>query len=176
MRIIGIDSGKNGAAVGLDTVSGHGTTYRLKYDKTGILMGRDLFDWLKAQDPQTVLVEAVRGRGGPDSPWGATHNFRFGWFYGQLIQVLDLCLFPYRRVEPKVWQRMIHEGIGGKLKPKDRSIIAYRQLFPHDPLPRHPKAKGPHDGTLDALLIAHYGVVRLAGNEVKKWTFPGGKS
>jgi hypothetical protein len=56
----------------------------------------------------------------------------------------------------------MHQGISKKLKPKVKSEIAVNQLYPKlvGMLPRRLRG-GMHDGFIDALLIAGYGLRSL---------------
>ena len=55
----------------------------------------------------------------------------------------------------------MHKGIASKMKAKEKSKLAYRRLFPALDLKKTDGCKVPHDGFIDALLIAEYG--RLIG-------------
>jgi hypothetical protein len=56
----------------------------------------------------------------------------------------------------------MHEGVSSDLKPKAKSLIAAKRLYAslYAKLPKKPKG-GDHDGYIDALLIAGYGLRRL---------------
>ncbi len=77
--------------------------------------------------------------------------------------MLEICLIecqlPVVYVEPSKWPKTICEGIDKDLKPKVRSALAVKRLFPSQitKIPVSPKAKKMHEGVVDALLIAEFG-------------------
>ncbi len=88
--------------------------------------------------------------------------FTYGRGFEALVIALGLLKFPVTHVEPARWAKEMHEGISVDMKPKAKSLIAVRRLYPAlvASLPTKPKG-GLHDGPIDALLIAGYGLRRL---------------
>jgi hypothetical protein len=84
------------------------------------------------------------------------------FFYGQDFRTLEIAAIvskkPYTLIEPQKWTKVIHQGTNAQLKPKARSLIALKRLYPDWPelVPLSPKAKKPHEGVIDALLILKY--------------------
>ncbi len=93
---------------------------------------------------------------------GSKHAFNYGRGFETIVIALKLLKFSVTYVEPSKWTKEMHEGISGDLKPKVKSAIAVKRLFPHlvRELPTKPKG-GMHDGMIDALLIAGYGLRKL---------------
>jgi hypothetical protein len=90
---------------------------------------------------------------------GAKHAFNYGRGFAALEIAIQLLEFKVTYVDPQKWAKEMHEGISGDLKAKAKSMVAVKRLFPRL-VPRLPqKAKGGlHDGPIDALLIAGYGL------------------
>lgn len=87
---------------------------------------------------------------------GAVSMFNYGTHFGELRGMLTTLKIPHTLVTPAAWTRVMHEGTSAG-KPKERSLIAARRLFPLVKLVPEGRAKKPHDGMVDALLISEYG-------------------
>lgn len=148
MILTAIDPGKEGAVLTVDSEANRGFYLLLDYAKDGILKADPIKDLIKHVPPQKVFIEKVGGRGG----WGATHNFNYGLCYGQLRYLIASSGYPHQLLTPAIWQKTVHEGIDVKLEAKVKSQLAYRNLFPKDPIAAKRKGKA-HDGVVDALLI-----------------------
>lgn len=88
------------------------------------------------------------------NPMGA---YTFGRLYGQLELAISISGLSVQYVEADKWSKEVHAGIDPNLKPKAKSAIALERLFPGVDLRVSEKAKKPHEGLMDALLIAEYG-------------------
>ena len=170
MVVVGIDPGKSGAAVAVDTKLAVQSAFALPWDKAGLFDAGALALWLKTVCPGVVVVERVRGRGAiPGSGfkgWGATQNFNFGFGFGQLIQAVR-CMQPsfgfgFGMVEPQAWQKAAHAGCPRKMQSKEATAWAYGALYPNGGLPTK-KCGATPDGMIDALFIARWGVANLCG-------------
>lgn len=81
--------------------------------------------------------------------------------YGKGAMATELAIrthsYPMTLVEPARWTKIMHEGISADMKPKAKSALAVQRLFPHflHSIPKSKKGK-PHEGIVDALLIAGY--------------------
>jgi hypothetical protein len=93
---------------------------------------------------------------------GAKGAFSYGRGFEAIVIAISLRKAPMTMVEPSRWTREMHEGISHDLKPKAKSLQAARRLFPGllPLLPTKPKG-GFHDGMVDALLLAGYGLRKL---------------
>lgn len=171
MRIAGADPGKLGVITVLSADSAHGWYHPLNYNKAGYLDVGRVWWFLQTSKPDVLILEKVQGRGG----MGATQTFNFGFACGELNALLRCyadqgnCL-GLKYASPQEWQKVIHEGIGGKLKPKERTELAYERLFPHKPIPTGPKGGKINDNVVDALMLATYGVLKLGGGVLRPWT------
>ncbi len=91
--------------------------------------------------------------------------FSMGEQYGAVRMACVANGIPYMEVPPKTWQKDIFEGqvkitkIGSKsaLDTKAMALEAARRLFPSVNLFGTERSTTPHDGLIDALLIAEYG-------------------
>ena len=111
-----------------------------------------IFTQLKTEVDHAVL-EQVASRPGMASP----AVFKFGRVYGILEGLLAAHQIPYTLCIPRVWCKVIHAGIEGGMEPKDKSRVALGRLFPAVDLRPTERAIKPHEGMMDALLIAEWG-------------------
>jgi hypothetical protein len=74
----------------------------------------------------------------------------------------------YELVPPKKWQTEMHSGIDGRIDPKVRSALKCQRLFGLDQFMRTERSKKPHDGLVDAVLIAIFGQRQSGKKEPKK--------
>lgn len=97
---------------------------------------------------------------------GSKHAFNYGRGFAALEIAIQLEGFPVTYVEPAKWTKEIHEGISSDLKAKAKSVIAFERLFPHlkDQISKSKTGKY-HEGILDALLIAAYGIRKLSSSK-----------
>lgn len=88
---------------------------------------------------------------------GVSSMFKFGRVFGALQSCLHIFQIPHVEVTPQRWQKSLHEGISRDLDPKKRSLIAVQRLFPEANLLATERSRVPHDGYVDALLLAEFG-------------------
>lgn len=90
---------------------------------------------------------------------GAKHAFNYGKGFAALEIAIQLLAFPVTYVEPNKWAKEMHAGISNDMKPKAKSLVAVKRLFPKlvASLPKN-KNGVLYDGPIDALLIAGYGL------------------
>lgn len=175
---IGIDPGVNGVilVLGEDRVVQQifmipkiGSTSEV--DKRGLVTIFENLTILYGDRIRHIAMEKVHAIFGSSA--GAT--FTFGgivWAEEILLIAYDL---PFTLVTPKDWQKELWQGVTplrkpgkrdektGKIKEgavltKETSLIAVQRLFPKEKLtdPSKPKSTKPHDGIVDALLLAEY--------------------
>jgi len=99
---------------------------------------------------------------------GSTSNFQFGLGKGLLMGLAAGMSIPFTLVQPKIWQKECWEGVTKVMKPmkegakrpvvdtKATSLVAVKRLFPKQDLRKSERAKIPHDGIVDAILICEY--------------------
>jgi len=164
MIVAGIDPGKRGAVVVVDSQTSRAWYEKLAYDDAGLLTTRF---GQKFRGVDKVLIENIHGRGG----WGATQNFNMGYYFGQVMHELIKSQRPFELITPNTWTSLLHREIDLKgAAPKAKSLAAYHMYFPHDPIGKTKGKDGYHDGLIDALLIAAYELIKE--NEViPRWIF-----
>lgn len=90
---------------------------------------------------------------------GSTHAFNYGRGFAAIEIAVQLAGIPVFYVEPHVWTKTMLEGISKDLRPKMAAWLAAKRLCPKfcKEIPTNRNGK-PHDGMVDALLIAEYGM------------------
>jgi len=150
MIILGIDPGLSG---GFACVNGEGilvTWIMPKNEKVLYLPG--IRHILTSVKPDHTYLEQVHAM----HKCSAGATFKFGRVFGVLEGMLAALEMPYTLIQPKKWQKPIHEGCEADTA-KGRSLNAAARMFPmHDFLPTA-RCYKPHDGMIDAALIAEYG-------------------
>ena len=82
---------------------------------------------------------------------------------GFIEATLVLINVPYTKIQPQVWQKVVWEGTkmvlktDGKKDTKKISLLTATRLFPTETFLMSTKSKKPHDGIIDAALLAVYG-------------------
>ena len=61
-------------------------------------------------------------------------------------------------VTPSTWTKTMHKDLSRRLSAKDRSTHVISQLYPKIDLRASKRARIQHDGLIDAILIARYGL------------------
>ena len=105
-----------------------------------------------------VVIEDVHALYGAS----AKSTFNFGWSLGILEGMLSGLRIPYTKVAPKLWQKGMWQGIkpiyksNRAIDTKATSLLAAKRLFPNEDFRKSERATKPHDGIVDALLMAEY--------------------
>lgn len=162
MRILGIDPGESGglallrSGLELDLVKMPWKDDELDYVALDLVLSELV--------PDVIFLEQPGGfKLGPSSA------FSFGRTCGQIELICRQSGFPLRHTKPNEWTKIMHERIDKDLKPKAKSLIKARELFPDQSFLATPKSKKPHDGLIDAALIARFGQLVLIQEEDSKW-------
>lgn len=87
--------------------------------------------------------------------------FSMGYQVGLLEALCVAGNMPYHKVKAKMWQKEMFQGVpeltkSGKRDTKGMALVACQRIFPAMDLTFTERAKKPHDGLVDALLIAEY--------------------
>ena len=160
---IGIDPGSHGYIVVLDE-NGEFVTDLAIEDSTDQDIAR-LFNTL-GETKCVAVMEKVHSMPGQ----GVATTFAFGQNVGFLHGMLAAFQIPYTLVTPQKWQKAMwisddmvytvrkdkHGEDKRQVAPKPTSINAATRLFPTTDLRKSDRARNPHDGKCDALLIALY--------------------
>lgn len=158
-KVIGIDPGLTGAIVVFD---GHNFE---AHNMPLVVNGKDRrvsFDGV-----HEVIYDAVEGVPGTHiflerampMAMGAKHAFNYGRDFAALEIAIELIETPVIYVEPGKWSKVMHQGVDSRLKPKAKSLVALKRLYPklYGQVPTNRNGKL-HEGIVDALLIAGYGL------------------
>lgn len=149
--VIGIDIGARGgiAAICED---------QIEYSLLG-----SVSTWIKfikgfKKKPELVVIEDLHSIFGAS----AKSNFQFGVNNGIIIGALEAMDYKYTKVAPKKWQKAIwqdddHIHYGEKLDTKATSLNAALRLYPNEKFFMSSRSSVPHDGIVDAVLLATYG-------------------
>jgi crossover junction endodeoxyribonuclease RuvC len=89
---------------------------------------------------------------------GVASTFKYGRVCGAIEGMLAVLGIPYTMVEPVKWTKVLHLGLSRDLGPKERSSLAAKRLYPTLDLRASARSVKPHEGLVDALLIATYGL------------------
>ena len=171
---LGFDVGKNGAICGI-TESGEITLNTIPLTNNEISL-KGICDILKIYSDEYDIVAAVEDVHSIFNA-AAKANFQFGRALGILEGFIGAMEFPFIKIAPKGWQKVCHVGIPtvylpptneqilktkpgetpkGSVDTKAMSLLAAERLFPKTSFLATSRSKKPHDGLVDALLIAYY--------------------
>lgn len=163
---IGIDPGKEGAITILDkegNVKFMSTFPKIKKEIDTNDMAR-MFADLKSYGGMIVGIEDVHALFGSSSK----ATFNFGHICGFILGLVVGNKYPYVEIQPKVWQKVMFEGVPELFKPmkegqkkkvrdtKAMALLAAKRLFPDIDLRATQRSTNPHDGIVDSLLIAEF--------------------
>ena len=87
---------------------------------------------------------------------GGVSNHSTGMGDMMLWALMECMQIPFQRIPPKHWQKVMFAGIVPG-DPKKRALIKAQQLFPGETFFATPRCTTPHDGLVDAALMAVYG-------------------
>ena len=82
--------------------------------------------------------------------------FTYGDHFGQLQGFLMAFGIPFTLVSPVTWTKVMHTGIDASLPAKKKSMLAFQRSAVNVTL-IPPGCRVPHDGLVDAYLIAEWG-------------------
>jgi crossover junction endodeoxyribonuclease RuvC len=89
---------------------------------------------------------------------GVTSMFTFGAGWGLIRGILAGLGIPYELVSPQEWQKAMLAG-----QPKGSEFLVASRLWPNADFKATPRCKNPHEGLVDAVLLAEFGRRKLAG-------------
>ncbi len=142
---VGIDPGNRGYIVGIH----HQQVIAHPMPKTDEELP-GLFSELKKKGIYHLVLEKAQVM--PKN--GAVSMFRYGERYGFLRGVITSLKISHSLVTPRAWHKAMVKNDKHK-DPKQRALATAMRLNPEfDFVP--PRCKKPHDGLVDAFLMAHY--------------------
>lgn len=143
--VAGIDPGKDGA---------------IAIIRDGKVQKKDLLRsvvpklWLLESGCTKLYIEKAQVMGKES----ARSMFSYGREYGYLLGTLHDCGIDINFVPPAVWTAKLHKKSATTFdNPKQASLYVARQLWPHTDFRATDRSRVPHDGIVDACLIAYYG-------------------
>jgi len=157
MIYIGIDNGLTGGLVALSDHPGPPIA-SMPMPTRGKAKGNEvdaaaIRDWFFTLDGTTLTV--VLETPGKHSP-GAQALCSMWDSYGAIRGVLESCGIRHHRITPQAWQKKMLVGCAkGDTKPA--ALAKCRQLWPAESWLATARSSKPHEGLIDAALIAEYG-------------------
>ena len=159
---IGIDNGLDGAIVMLNadgSIHHKGIMPTIKIGKGRIIDIHQVREIVTRPYTTVILEEAQKHSPGKLALCST-------WFtYGHLLALLTLDRMPYEIVRPKQWQKafwaMPKMAKGKKFDTKAAALSAASRIWPSEDWTKSDRARKPHDGMVDAALIAEYGRRKL---------------
>ena len=162
MRILGIDPGLDG---GLALLRDDGSA--MTCVMTAVGEGRRELDLARVAyhlvmwTPQHVIIEAQQSM----PKQGVASSFRIGLNYGQLVGLVRGLGLALTVVRPQQWQKVMLAGAPKTGGTKAAAAVVASRLWPGIDWRASSRCKGPHDGMVDAALIAEYGRRMMEGLE-----------
>jgi hypothetical protein len=143
MRVGGIDPGKRGAVAVIEN---------------GIIIDKQLLvnvtppDYFAKMNVDGILIEKAQSMGKES----AKAMFTYGREYGFLVGTL-WGKFSLQFVQPSVWTAHYQKQTPiAYNNPKEMALYAAKHLWPSEDWREGPRCRVPHDGLVDACLIAFY--------------------
>ena len=152
MWIMAIDPGLNGA-ICLMNDRGHYIFLKpMPKTEKGEVDYEHLAWILATYNVSKVFLEKAQ----PMTKQGVSSMFNYGKHFGILIGLLTAFKIPFHLVPPQAWTRKMHV-VPKQGSAKEKSLAAARRLFPDESFLATARSRVPHDGMVDAALIAEYG-------------------
>ena len=166
--ILGIDPGLNGGLAIISNKKKLIATMAMPLNTEKHLDVKSVMKFLAGHNIENAFIESNSAFPGQ----GVVSMYNFGRITGQIEGVIETLSINLNSVRPKKWQEISHFAINNRLPPKERSLMAAKKLFPgYDFGDKSVKSNlvaysRPHDGIMDAALIAYYGlhVLRKVNN------------
>lgn len=163
---IGIDIGKNGAICMVDSLDkmtihkipmiSDQIDYAFLFD---IIQNFQNSEMTKTGKNPTAVFEKLSLIFGSSKATAFSMGYQSG-----AIEMMCIALgIPYIKVPAKEWQKEMFKGVDEITKPgktsrdtKAMALVAIKRLFPELKLTFNDRSTKPHDGLIDAVLIAEY--------------------
>ena len=153
MIFLGCDPGQSGGICIMNDETGELTLHKMPVIEKEIdLQSLFAIFYQLPNEPVFCMLEKVSAMPGQ----GVSSMFKFGRSYGMVEAMIAANKIPYELVTPQRWQRTMHAGIEKKIPTKKRSKMAAMRLFPSQTFLATERSKKPHDGFMDAALLAEY--------------------
>ena len=151
MRVVGIDPGKTG---------GLALVVRGKVEAMEVMPQEfTIMPILDAWKPDIVYLEKAQAMPGN----GGVSMFNYAQSYGEIIGILKARKIPFVLVRPATWTKLMHKDVSGAT-PKEKSRKVALSRYPHMNFLATSRSKKPHEGLIDASIIADYGSIQEYNN------------
>lgn len=124
-----------------------------KIDFNKLYRKLEFFDYDVNIDNFNVYIEDVHSV----HKSSAKSNFNFGGAVWSIQALVNATLGDFILVQPKLWQKEMHQGIEKNDDKKVMSLQAAQKLFPDMDFKRTERCKTPDHNLIDSLLICEYG-------------------
>lgn len=154
-RVLGIDPGANGAVVLIDQDKNILSKYIFERCDDGAVDIDSYLRHLTTLEVDYACLERVQGIQGANR----ASTFKLARNYQVALDGLKISGIPYGLVVPRVWQKAVYGGSrrSGE-KPKAVSKRIALKEFSGEHFLKSDRCRTPHDGLMDAALIALYGL------------------
>lgn len=161
MKILAFDPGISGGYAilegGIVVVRGRMPIDKNLKNKKSTINLTEVSKLMVTHEPDVVVLErqAPRPGEGVSSAWTSGYNF------GLLFAMASVIVENVALVAPRTWATKLHDPESPIEDPKARSLEVAKKLFPLEDFLATERSSKPHEGIIDALLIAywynHYG-------------------
>lgn len=154
--IIGVDNGLNGGLVAISKETGAviektvmPTLHRCKKREVNT---RAVYEWVMSLESEFIFAVEEPLRHAKSSQ--AVRSM--GISFGKLLGLAESRQWDYRCVQVRNWQRSMLDHLVPYKDTKEAALIKATMLAPEECWQKSKRASKPHDGMIDAFLIAHY--------------------
>lgn len=163
MLFCGIDPGLKGAVVFLDNAGNIFHKFLMPEDASSLANVLTKFFYTYSEKYKIkVFLERAQAMPGQ----GVVSMFNYGKHFGEIVGILSTLGCAFYFVPPQTWTRSMHQGYNGHSS-KEKSKALAKDLFKNESFLTSVRCKKPHEGLIDAALIAEYGrrfIIHSAGN------------
>jgi crossover junction endodeoxyribonuclease RuvC len=163
--VLGIDPGKTGGIALLGQDGAILSTSTMPVNEKEIDLTRLALEIDRAQIAARDRGEALRvylERAGAfriaGRAQGGVSMFTYGEGFGMIRGLLAGLKVPYTMVRAVDWCRKLHEGLSREASAKERSAQVITRLYPGERFLATARSSVNHEGIVDAVLIARYGL------------------
>lgn len=126
----------------------------------------DLADVALLEKPNGTVMTKGHGRG-----QSVASMFNFGKTCGAIEGMIAAFRIPYVLVHPATWTAALYKDQDRKLPSWHKGMVCFERHFPLEDFRASSRCQKPHDGMLDAALIATFGRLALRCDPIipKHW-------
>lgn len=156
MKIMAFDPGITGGYAVLDggiaVVRGRMPIDKNLKNKKSTINLTEVTRLMVSYKPDVVVLErqAPRPGEGVSSAWTSGYNF------GLLFAMANIFVKNVALVAPRTWATKLHDPESTLENPKARSLEVAKKFFPLEDFLATERSSKPHEGIIDALLIAYW--------------------